>query len=161
MLLWISVICSLIWLVVHCLDTGHFHNPLSVELYKEISVEVGARIARMLWLGAFPFSWFTISYKKQEDRCLYFFSNRKQKTSLPPRTSKPIKDCHSPTFGKPPSSSSGLQLSHYHSSSFSPFSGLYVQFIRNCQTAGVQPRWIQGIRRVDGIGVERLVYLLM
>ena len=28
-------------------------------------------------------------------------------------------------------------------------------------TAGVQPRWIQGIRRVDGIGVERLVYLLI
>ena len=28
-------------------------------------------------------------------------------------------------------------------------------------TAGVQPRWIQGIRRVDGVGVERLVYLLM
>ena len=27
--------------------------------------------------------------------------------------------------------------------------------------AGVQPRWIQGIRRVDGVGVERLVYLLM
>lgn len=48
------------------------------------------------------------------------FSNRKQKTSLSPRTSKPIKDCHSPTFGKPPSSSSGLQLSHYHSSSPSP-----------------------------------------
>ena len=24
--------------------------------------------------------------------------------------------------------------------------------------AGVQPRWIQGIRRVDGVGVERLVY---
>ena len=27
--------------------------------------------------------------------------------------------------------------------------------------AGVQPWWIQGIRRVDGVGVERLVYLLM
>ena len=27
--------------------------------------------------------------------------------------------------------------------------------------AGVQPRWIQGIRSVDGVGVERLVYLLM
>ena len=27
--------------------------------------------------------------------------------------------------------------------------------------AGVQPRWIQGIRRVDGVGVERLVCLLM
>ena len=27
--------------------------------------------------------------------------------------------------------------------------------------AGVQPRWIQGIRRVDGVGVERLVYLLI
>ena len=26
---------------------------------------------------------------------------------------------------------------------------------------GVQPRWIQGIRRVDGVGVERLVCLLM
>ena len=25
-------------------------------------------------------------------------------------------------------------------------------------TAGVPPRWIQGIRRVDGVGVERLVY---
>ena len=28
-------------------------------------------------------------------------------------------------------------------------------------SAGVQPRWIQGIRRVDGVGVERLVCLLM
>ena len=28
-------------------------------------------------------------------------------------------------------------------------------------SAGVQPRWIQGIRRVDGVGVERLVYLLI
>ena len=27
--------------------------------------------------------------------------------------------------------------------------------------AGVQPLWIQGIRRVDGVGVERLVCLLM
>ena len=27
--------------------------------------------------------------------------------------------------------------------------------------AGVQPRWIQGIRRVDGVGVVSLVYLLM
>ena len=27
--------------------------------------------------------------------------------------------------------------------------------------AGVQPRWIQGIRTVDGVGVERLFYLLM
>ena len=27
--------------------------------------------------------------------------------------------------------------------------------------ARVQPRWIQGIRRVDGVGVERLVCLLM
>ena len=26
------------------------------------------------------------------------------------------------------------------------------------KAAGVQPRWIQGIRRVDGVGVERLVY---
>ena len=25
-------------------------------------------------------------------------------------------------------------------------------------TAGVQPRWIQGLRSVDGIGMERLVY---
>ena len=24
--------------------------------------------------------------------------------------------------------------------------------------AGVQPRWIQGIRRVDGVGEERLIY---
>ena len=29
------------------------------------------------------------------------------------------------------------------------------------RSAGVQPRWIQGIRRVDGVGVERLVCLLM
>ena len=29
------------------------------------------------------------------------------------------------------------------------------------EDAGVQPRWIQGIRRVDGVGVERLVYLLI
>ena len=29
------------------------------------------------------------------------------------------------------------------------------------QSAGVQPRWIQGIRRMDGVEVERLVYLLM
>ena len=29
------------------------------------------------------------------------------------------------------------------------------------ELAGVQPRWIQGIRRVDGVGVERLVCLLM
>ena len=28
-------------------------------------------------------------------------------------------------------------------------------------SAGVQPRWIQGLRRVDGVGVERLVCLLM
>ena len=28
-------------------------------------------------------------------------------------------------------------------------------------SARVQPRWIQGIRRVDGVGVERLVCLLM
>ena len=28
-------------------------------------------------------------------------------------------------------------------------------------SAGVQPRWIQGTRRVDGVGVERLVCLLM
>ena len=28
-------------------------------------------------------------------------------------------------------------------------------------SAGVQPWWIQGIRRVDGVGVERLVYLLI
>ena len=27
--------------------------------------------------------------------------------------------------------------------------------------AGVQPRWIQGTRRVEGVGVERLVCLLM
>ena len=27
--------------------------------------------------------------------------------------------------------------------------------------AGVQPRWIQGIRRVDGVGEERLIYLLI
>ena len=33
--------------------------------------------------------------------------------------------------------------------------------IKRCLLAGVQPRWIQGIRRVDGVGVERLVYLLM
>ena len=26
------------------------------------------------------------------------------------------------------------------------------------KAAGVQPRWIQGLRRVDGVGVERLVY---
>ena len=26
--------------------------------------------------------------------------------------------------------------------------------------AGVQPRWIQGIRSVDGFGEERLIYLL-
>ena len=29
------------------------------------------------------------------------------------------------------------------------------------QCAGVQPRWIQGIRRMDGVDVESLVYLLM
>ena len=29
------------------------------------------------------------------------------------------------------------------------------------QSAGVQPWWIQGTRRVDGVGVERLVCLLM
>ena len=28
-------------------------------------------------------------------------------------------------------------------------------------SAGVQPRWIQGIRRVNGVGVERLVCLVM
>ena len=33
--------------------------------------------------------------------------------------------------------------------------------IKRCLLAGVQPRWIQGIRRVDGVGVERLVSLLM
>ena len=27
--------------------------------------------------------------------------------------------------------------------------------------AGVQPQWIQGIRGVDGVGEERLVYLLI
>ena len=29
------------------------------------------------------------------------------------------------------------------------------------QCAGVLPRWIQGIRRMDGVDVESLVYLLM
>ena len=29
------------------------------------------------------------------------------------------------------------------------------------QSAGVQPRWIQGIRRMDGVVVESLFYLLM
>ena len=33
--------------------------------------------------------------------------------------------------------------------------------LSNPVNAGVQPRWIQGIRRVDGVGVERLVCLLM
>ena len=28
------------------------------------------------------------------------------------------------------------------------------------QSAGVQPRWIQGIRRMDGVVVESLFYLL-
>ena len=28
-------------------------------------------------------------------------------------------------------------------------------------SAGDQPRWIQGIRRVDGVGMEKLVYLLI
>ena len=27
--------------------------------------------------------------------------------------------------------------------------------------AGVQPQWIQGIQSVDGIGEERLIYLLI
>ena len=29
------------------------------------------------------------------------------------------------------------------------------------QSAGVQPHWIQGIRRMDGVVVESLFYLLM
>ena len=33
--------------------------------------------------------------------------------------------------------------------------------LRTRSYAGVQPRWIQGIRRVDGVDVKRLVYLLM
>ena len=33
--------------------------------------------------------------------------------------------------------------------------------LHSSHTAGVQPRWIQGIRRVDDVGVERLVYLLI
>ena len=38
----------------------------------------------------------------------------------------------------------------------------WYSFRRHLQEdAGVQPRWIQGIRRVDGVGVERLVYLLI
>ena len=32
---------------------------------------------------------------------------------------------------------------------------------KGLSSAGVQPRWIQGTRRVDGVGVERLVCLLM
>ena len=40
---------------------------------------------------------------------------------------------------------------------------LSVEFTRQelWSGAGVQPRWIQGIRRVDGVGVERLVYLII
>ena len=38
---------------------------------------------------------------------------------------------------------------------------LYNSSVYSCHLAGVQPRWIQGIRRVDGVGVERLVCLLM
>ena len=30
-----------------------------------------------------------------------------------------------------------------------------------CTSVGVQPQWIQGIQSVDGVGVERLVCLLM
>ena len=37
----------------------------------------------------------------------------------------------------------------------------HLAYLTYMQSAGVQPRWIQGIRRVDGVGVERLVYLLM
>ena len=33
--------------------------------------------------------------------------------------------------------------------------------ILETNSAGVQPRWIQGIQSVDGVGVERLVYLFM
>ena len=31
-------------------------------------------------------------------------------------------------------------------------------YLNYMQSTGVQPRWIQGIRRVDGVGVERLIY---
>ena len=36
--------------------------------------------------------------------------------------------------------------------------GIPLPLMLGPKTAGVQPRWIQGIRRVDGVGVERLVY---
>ena len=58
------------------------------------------------------------------------------------------------------SSSKHLPIYLYH------LSIIYLDFIYQLSIyliflAGVQPRWIQGIRRVDGVGVERLVYLLM
>ena len=46
------------------------------------------------------------------------------------------------------------EVFHYHT-----FVHLLLQFYTALTAAaGVQPRWIQGIRRVDGVGVERLVY---
>ena len=38
---------------------------------------------------------------------------------------------------------------------------LLISWLQSPSAAGVQPRWIQGTRRVDGVGVERLVCLLM
>ena len=38
---------------------------------------------------------------------------------------------------------------------------LWMGRISIVKTTGVQPWWIQGFRRVDGVGMERLVYLLM
>ena len=43
----------------------------------------------------------------------------------------------------------------------SPVPGILQARTLEWVAAGVQPRWIQGIRRVDGVGVERLVYLLI
>ena len=36
---------------------------------------------------------------------------------------------------------------------------IVLLLLGTCLLAGVQPQWIQGIRRVDGVGLERLVYL--
>ena len=46
-------------------------------------------------------------------------------------------------------------------SSYEAETGLLWMWAALSCFAGVQPRWIQEIRRVDSIGVERLVYLLI
>ena len=41
-----------------------------------------------------------------------------------------------------------------------PLNPVLCNILNLSNTAGVQPQWIQGIRSGDGVGEERLIYLL-